>query len=412
MKLISAHYPLPEELEHAYSPEEASALVRDSLRQRRDIPGLQALRAEHTTVFDTDIVNQVKNGKWLLVKDEAYYFDWGQFDEPARQAQFEQRVQQLMKSPPKTDSTVRYGQIFKVVNSETNGNLAFRSFIAVIDGQEISGSTDLNGMASIYALSSNSRILIRVAFESSIGSFEGFAVETNKSGFVTEMAVRDIEIDKSPILIAVNDRAMTREFIMRSLRRSGFSVAERSTWGAAADVSSMSYDWDYSMIAIHHAGRTYGCGEFGAVQLQRILSDHKKKFDDIGYHFGIDCAGQIFEARDVRFKGSHVDLFNSRVIGIVLLADLTTLGEARDSGEFARGLIDVWSKIDNIAPAPQVEALKALVAALRCVFPIHTLGGHREYPNQSEAGKLCPGDKGMEIISELRRITGLEAPKS
>jgi len=56
--------------------------------------------------------------------------------------------------------------------------------------------------------------------------------------------------------------------------------------------------------------------------------------------------------------GSHVDLFNSRVIGIVLLADLTALGEASDSG------------------------------------------------------KLCPGDKGMEIISELRRITGFEAPKS
>lgn len=174
MKLISAHYPLPEELEHAYSPEEASTLVRDSLRQRRDIPGLQALRAEHTTVFDTDIVRQVKNGKWLLVKDEAYYFDWRQFDEPARQAQFEQRVQQLMKSPPaQTTTPVSYGYEFYVVNNEGK-SLAYRNYIARVGEQSIHGVTDSGGVGRIKTDSEGVEISVHVFFESPAGEIPDF----------------------------------------------------------------------------------------------------------------------------------------------------------------------------------------------------------------------------------------------
>ncbi|MFD2883261.1 hypothetical protein ACFS4T_11925 [Pseudomonas lini] len=50
-------------------------------------------------------------------------------------------------------------------------------------------------------------------------------------------------------------------------------------------------DWDYSMIALHHAGRSVGCGA-GAGQMRAIQSEHQTKFDDIGYHYGIDCMGK------------------------------------------------------------------------------------------------------------------------
>jgi len=147
VKLISAHYPLPEELQHAYSPEEASALVRDSLGQGRDIPGLQALRAEHTTVFDTDIVSQVKNGKWLLVKDEAYYFDWGQFDEPVKEKLAEHKVMTLLQPRPAAKQAER--RIFRAVDCVTKEPLPRGDYIARGNGESVRGATDAMGEALI-----------------------------------------------------------------------------------------------------------------------------------------------------------------------------------------------------------------------------------------------------------------------
>jgi hypothetical protein len=192
----------------------------------------------------------------------------------------------------------------------------------------------------------------------------------------------------------------------------GFKVRQRSLWEAKSVKNGMVPGWNYSMIALHHAGRGYGCGDFGAMQMKRAQNNHLGRgYDDIGYHFGIDCAGQVFEGRDIRSKGASVDEYNTGVIGTVLLEDLTVTGEVDDWIDGLRSGMEVWKQnTQNTPPALQVEALCALIEALRQVFSIRVLGGHREYPNQKGDDKYCPGNTGMELVAKLRRSTGLSEP--
>jgi len=215
-----------------------------------------------------------------------------------------------------------------------------------------------------------------------------------------------------PLTITVNDRAATREFIFKKMEDAGFDIQARSTWNAHKAKDSMDVDWDYSMIALHHAGRTYGCGNAGALAMKRAQNNHfGRGFDDIGYHFGIDCAGQVFEGRDIRSKGSGVELFNTGLLGIVLLEDLTVLGEVDDELNRWRDYMEVWKhQTQNSVPDIQIEAVLTLIGVLRQIFPIEILGGHREYPNQKGEGRYCPGNTGMGLVEALRKTTGLKRP--
>lgn len=148
------------------------------------------------------------------------------------------------------------------------------------------------------------------------------------------------------------------------------NFVQRSEWAAHRDRSTrMHSDWNYTKIAIHHAGRSFACGP-GALQLQDIqdmqMSRSPGALDDIGYHYALDCLGNVFEGRDIRFQGENVHNHNTGVF-----------------------------KFTNV---------------LFEFFHIHTLGGHREFPGQPGEGKICPGNIGLTLVSELRKSTGLRAP--
>ncbi|KFE56895.1 N-acetylmuramoyl-L-alanine amidase [Pseudomonas syringae] len=219
-----------------------------------------------------------------------------------------------------------------------------------------------------------------------------------------------------PIEITVNDRAATREAIIRHVRRSGHKFVERSGWKAKAPKGILEDDWDYSMIALHHAGRSYSCGT-GAEQMlatQRHQQDPNQPhpFEDIGYHFGIDCSGIVYEGRDIRFKGSSVNLYNTGVIGIVLLNNLTTPEEGNDWVTFGRKELKyIGIDTTNQNPSLQIDALLNLTGALKSVFYIEKLGGHREYPGQTKGeGRICPGNIGMKLVKKIRASTRLSKP--
>ncbi len=205
--------------------------------------------------------------------------------------------------------------------------------------------------------------------------------------------------------ITVNDRAATREAILRLVRNKGCEFVERSFWGAHKAKGEMVNDWDYSMIALHHAGRSVGCGA-GAEQMLSIQNAHQAKFADIGYHYG-------FEGRDIRFKGSNVNNYNTGVIGIVLLENLTTADEGGDIVALTRQTLETLTgKMDQKIPDIQIDALLILIQALTSVFRLTTLGGHREFPMQAGEGKICPGNIGMELVNNLRIKTKLLRPPS
>ncbi|MCC6076708.1 peptidoglycan recognition family protein [Pseudomonas sp. GCM10022188] len=216
-----------------------------------------------------------------------------------------------------------------------------------------------------------------------------------------------------PVAITVNDRAATREAIIRKVRSLGHQFVERSGWRAIPAKDGMESDWDYSMVAFHHAGRSYRCGHGGDQMRDTQEEQLDKKYDDIAYHFGIDCSGTIYEGRDIRLKGGSVRGYNTGVVGVVFLNNLTTAAEGDDIWSMGRETLEGFGvNTTNAIPPLQIEAAVNLLSALKSVFVIKRLGGHREFPGQAADGKICPGNIGMELVRNMRAVTGLLPPPS
>lgn len=217
------------------------------------------------------------------------------------------------------------------------------------------------------------------------------------------------------VSISVNDRAATRRAIISRVRQTGLNFVERSDWAAHKNRSArMHNDWDYTKIAIHHAGRSFTCGP-AALQMQDIQEMQMGKdtaaSDDIGYHYALDCFGNVFEGRDIRFKGENVHNYNTGVIGVVMLENLTDPEEGGDGVAKVRTILDsIGFKQRPQIPETQKNSLKTFIAILRDFFYINTLGGHREFPGQLGEGKICPGNVGLALVKELRNFSGLNAP--
>ena len=219
----------------------------------------------------------------------------------------------------------------------------------------------------------------------------------------------------TPVIITVNNRAATRQGIINRVQGAGINFVSRSDWAAHKNrPSKMVDDWDYSKIAIHHAGRSFMCGP-AALQLQGIqemqMGKSRGAMDDIGYHYALDCFGDIFEGRDIRFKGENVHNYNRGVIGIVLLENLTTSEEGRDNVAAMRSFLSRFG-LDRAPQVPdsQRDSLVKFVSIIRDFFEIKILGGHREFPGQLGEGKICPGNVGLKFVRELRQSIGLNPP--
>ncbi|TCF97916.1 N-acetylmuramoyl-L-alanine amidase [Paraburkholderia strydomiana] len=217
------------------------------------------------------------------------------------------------------------------------------------------------------------------------------------------------------IYISVNNRAATRQAIINRVRHASMNFVERSDWAAHKNrAPRMHDDWNYTKIALHHAGRSFTCGS-GALQLQDIQEMQMGRVaassDDIGYHYALDCFGNVFEGRDIRFKGEHVHNYNTGVVGIVLLENMTDPGEGHDGVAKVTKLLDLMGlKQKPQVPENQKSSLATFIAILQDFFYITTLGGHREFPGQLGEGKICPGNAGLALVNEMRKSTGLRAP--
>ncbi|EJM51155.1 N-acetylmuramoyl-L-alanine amidase [Pseudomonas sp. GM49] len=352
------------------SPFFAKSMVRQALLSRRDeVLGLDDFlhahgRSRGRLLYDDmqRILTTVENGDWLLVRSEPF-------------------------SPLSEDSTGRYSRIGM---RRRAGSQDYP--LAVPAAQRKPSLPKAKPVASSLP-QERSKMAQQFAFKAR-------ATEVNPYDPATLTT------------ITVNDRAAIREAIIRLARKNGHEFVERSSWGAHEAKGEMVDDWDYSMIALHHAGRSVGCG-FGAGQMLAIQSEHQAKFDDIGYHYGIDCMGKVFEGRDIRFKGSNVRNYNTGVIGIVLLENLTTAEEGGDMVSIARQALETMhGNMDQKIPAVQIDALLNLIQALTSVFRVTTLGGHREFPMQAGEGKICPGNIGMDLVRILRIKTQLMQPPS
>jgi hypothetical protein len=124
-------------------------------------------------------------------------------------------------------------------------------------------------------------------------------------------------------------------------------------------------------ITVHHEGWKpvyFTSHQKTAARLERIRNSHVNHhgWGDIGYHFIVDRAGRIWEARDLRYQGAHVSDHNEHNIGVMVL------------GNFEKQY-------------PSREQLGALVPFLQKLMnrynvPVHQVHTHRELGSTS-----CPG---------------------
>ena len=213
---------------------------------------------------------------------------------------------------------------------------------------------------------------------------------------------------QSAQIVTINDRAATRQAIISAIQHNKIEFIERSSWAAHKNKSErMESDWNYHMIAIHHAGRSMSCGP-AASQLQKIQDAHMNgnKWPDIAYHYAIDCFGNIYEGRDIRFKGGHLFEYNTGAIGIVLLENLTEPGEGTGVGSY----ITKFLLSKPSVPTEQEISTKKIISVLKKFFKISQLGGHREFPNQQNSDKICPGNIGISLVNRLRKELEISAP--
>ncbi|MEW6344499.1 MAG: peptidoglycan recognition family protein [Pseudomonadota bacterium] len=229
------------------------------------------------------------------------------------------------------------------------------------------------------------------------------------------------------VSVSVNNRAATRQVIITRLKQKGYALLERSSWHAKPPRNALTpTNWDYQDIVIHHAGHSYSCAvdEQGAIeQIQKAQGYDMRKFYDIGYHYAVSCPGELIEARDIRFTGSHVAGDNTGKIGIVLLENLAEAGEAwqqeysqKSLWQKLKGSLDIARDavaIDHAIPTrAQIDALSILVGTLLEFFNVAALGGHREYQRLAPGneGRACPGRYGMQVVEDMRAKFGLAAP--
>ena len=218
------------------------------------------------------------------------------------------------------------------------------------------------------------------------------------------------------------DQAQIRDAIVKRL-----NIVERSAWRAQTPDKIPQHDWDYHSIAIHHAGNSFSCSAKGVDEMRQAEAIDIKSFGQVSYHYAVDCQGVIFEALDIRNKGSHIENGNTGVIGIVFLADFSVRGEAGKYGPGvlnvakARGLTQAAIELfgvekDKLAfgydvpTENQLRVADKLVRTLKEFFPIKILGGHREFAAAHGSSRACPGSYGMIIAQEMRRSFNLAAP--
>ena len=158
----------------------------------------------------------------------------------------------------------------------------------------------------------------------------------------------------------------------------------RAEWGASAPAEAYFPDPLPWRVTLHHSDGRYTRTLAESLEEAKFIQDFHQRgrgWIDIGYHFIIDSAGNIIEARPEGVLGAHTLANNEGNIGIVLL------------GTYHPPTNDRTTKA-------QLEALVALGRYLVTRYGIdpESLKGHRDYKKT-----LCPGDKAYPTILELRK---------
>mgnify|MGYP006179052949 CR=1 FL=1 len=177
-------------------------------------------------------------------------------------------------------------------------------------------------------------------------------------------------------------------------------IITRSEWGARPSTHGYSTHPYYTKLTLHHAaGFSAEDIDEGKEQLRAIQDLHQfvRGWSDIGYHFVIDKAGNIYQGRPETVIGAHVLGNNTGNIGVCVLG-------CYHPPELYCG---DWLSDET------TSALVALYAWISNEYNYNPniLLGHRDYPNNDTS---CPGNNVHENLpwfrNEIERYLNLGGP--
>jgi hypothetical protein len=136
----------------------------------------------------------------------------------------------------------------------------------------------------------------------------------------------------------------------------------------------------YRTVVVHHSVIIEGDDPSTMREIQDQHMD-LRKWADIGYHFGVGRSGQVFEGRDLKVRGTHVQGYNTGSVGVVFFGDF-----------------------DLYSPTPeQIDAGTRLIDWLALRLELTHLAGHRDFNPFTE----CPGTAMLPYLSVLAESAGL-----
>ena len=140
-----------------------------------------------------------------------------------------------------------------------------------------------------------------------------FEIITNKES--------DIEIQGIGLFLKIPEKSNNIDAPTQTRRSTMVTkplVVSRSEWGARPPQSGYSNMPYYNKLTLHHsAGFSAENLEEGIAQMQAIQIFHQdvRGWSDIGYHFVIDKAGNIYQGRPETVMGAHTSGANTGNIG-------------------------------------------------------------------------------------------------
>lgn len=157
----------------------------------------------------------------------------------------------------------------------------------------------------------------------------------------------------------------------------------RSWWTTAGPIrSKINPMHGVTRITVHHEGFTpvfFTDEKSTKDRMKQILKVHTRDrgWGDIGYHYVIDRAGRIIEARNVAYQGAHVKNHNEHNVGVMLL------------GNFEK-------------QTPSQAQLNTLRPTLRYLMAKYRVPVSRVYTHRELGPTVCPGRNLQPRVAALR----------
>lgn len=165
----------------------------------------------------------------------------------------------------------------------------------------------------------------------------------------------------------------------------GLNIVPRSSWTNVAPIRNrLNPLGGINRITVHHEGwKSVWFDDWAqtAARLREVQTSHMNgdhNWGDIGYHFIIDRAGRVIEARPLTYQGAHVKNYNENNLGVMVLGNFEQQSPSN----------------------PQLASVRTTVQALmrRFSVPVRQVFTHQELnPTQ------CPGKNFQPIMVAMRQ---------